>query len=152
MPHKDLAYGRFSRQRYLAEVRGIAFKFKFDEWVAWWIKHLGPNWMELRGNHADQFVMARKKDRGPYSTKNVECITASQNAKDGNFNFPHGNNNPPSWPGIENPRAILTEADVLKIRSLCMKKQLLQKDIASMFGVSIQTISAIHNRVCWKHI
>ena len=71
--------------------RGIAFRFTFERWVAWWEKHLGPDRLSLRGTKSHQYVMARKGDKGSYCVANVECITASKNMTDANHNNPHGN-------------------------------------------------------------
>lgn len=43
----------------------------------------------------------------------------------------------------------LTEAQVLEIRRLTSEGQLLQKEIAKSFGVTISTISKIHRRKKW---
>lgn len=45
----------------------------------------------------------------------------------------------------------LTEADILKIRSMALDGQL-HKDIAERFGVNRQTITKIVNRQRWKHV
>lgn len=59
--------------------RGIEFQFSFDDWVAWWEEHLGPDWLWMRGSYGNQYVMARYYDDGPYAAHNVKCITASKN-------------------------------------------------------------------------
>lgn len=80
----------------------IEFDFEFEEWCMWWKHHLGNNWMEKRGRRADQYVMARYYDDGPYAAHNVKCITASANCREIrsntkkrfnrllNFRFKHG--------------------------------------------------------------
>jgi len=69
----------YHRQKGAAKYRGIEWQFTFDAWVRWWEKQLGSNWMERRGCHSEEYVMARYADRGPYREDNVECITAGQN-------------------------------------------------------------------------
>jgi hypothetical protein len=62
-----------------ARKRGIAFHFTFEEWVEWWYKNLGPNWMKKRGPWKGQYVMSRYNDKGNYEPSNVRCITNTQN-------------------------------------------------------------------------
>jgi hypothetical protein len=92
MPYKDKRFDAFRRQRMESRKRGIAFHFTFEDWVAWWEEHLGLEWLTKRGSKRHQFVMARKGDMGDYHRSNVECITASQNATDNNYNNPDGHN------------------------------------------------------------
>jgi len=70
---------KFIEHKYAARRRGIDFKFTFEEWVAWWEMHLGPDWLEKRGCKKGQYVMARNGDVGPYETRNVKCITCQDN-------------------------------------------------------------------------
>lgn len=49
--------------------------------------------------------------------------------------------------GELNPTAKLTEADVLAIRA--MKGEKLQREIADMFGISRENVSAIHRNKSW---
>lgn len=58
------------------------FHFSFDEWVLWWEKELGPDWLQKRGRRQGQFCMARFRDFGPYEIGNVKCVTSSQNASE----------------------------------------------------------------------
>lgn len=70
----------FLMQRWCAEKkRGIKFQFTYEEWVAWWEKHLGPDWFEKRGPQFNKYVMARYGDKGPYAPWNVKCILAGEN-------------------------------------------------------------------------
>jgi len=83
MPVKDRTtpYQRYKQQRDIAAQRRIPFLFTFEEWVAWWVVQLGPNWQNKRGRKAGQHVMARKGDKGPYAPWNVECITCEANSR-----------------------------------------------------------------------
>lgn len=65
-----------------AKQRGIGFFFTFEEWVSWWEKQLGPDWLSLRGVTKDSYCMTRRNDSGPYIAGNVECKTVSQNSRD----------------------------------------------------------------------
>ena len=119
--------------------RGIEFNFTYEEWVAWWIKHLGPNWFEKRGNCAGQYVMARKGDEGPYSVENVRCITCEQNSKEALGNV-RGN-------------AKLTREQVIVIylelkngpRGTAMR-------LAQEYKVGDITIRSIQKKLTWGHV
>lgn len=54
--------------------------------------------------------------------------------------------------GIDHPRALLTEEQVLEIRALCSCGIVSQRTLAKMYGVSQPTIGAIATRRIWKHI
>lgn len=70
----------FHGQKQRAKTRGIPFLFTQPVWIAWWIAHLGPNWLKLRGARKGFHVMARKGDKGPYAAWNVECVLHEENA------------------------------------------------------------------------
>lgn len=72
----------FLGHRRRAHKRLLVFEFEYDEWKQWWEKHLGPNWLELRGTRKNQYVMARYYDAGPYAAHNVKCILASDNSRE----------------------------------------------------------------------
>jgi hypothetical protein len=57
--------------------RGIEFLFDFETWVTWW----GDDFAK-RGSGADDLVMARKGDEGPYHPDNVYKSTCSENARE----------------------------------------------------------------------
>lgn len=121
--------------------RGIKFQFTYEEWVAWWVKNLGPRWMKLRGHRSGQYVMARNGDSGPYAPHNVKCITANQNHSD-------TAKNGTSTTGIKNAQAKLTEADVKSI-------YLSTDDMfvtARKYGVHHDYVSRIRRGRGWKHI
>jgi hypothetical protein len=78
------AYGKKIRslwgsQKQTSKLRGIEFKFSLDEWVIWWVLHLGVDWHKKRGCRRGQYVMARKFDQGAYEWGNVECILCEDN-------------------------------------------------------------------------
>lgn len=72
---------------------------------------------------------------------NLRWDTRLNNNKD---KIRHGN----STRGEKHPLAKLKEADVFEIKRL-LKNGVYQKEIGAMFGVVIQTISAIKNRKSW---
>ena len=65
----------FLDQRCNARARGISFEFTFDEWVCWWAGDI-----DKRGCGANDLVMARHGDAGPYHPDNVYKSKASDNA------------------------------------------------------------------------
>lgn len=66
----------YGRQRQSARHRGIGWELTFEQW--WQIWQDSGRYAE-RGPKCNQFVMARKWDRGPYAIGNVEIQTAQQN-------------------------------------------------------------------------
>ncbi len=54
--------------------------------------------------------------------------------------------------GEAGPRAILTEADVIRIRQACAAGGISQRKLAAAYGVNQATISLIVRRVNWKHV
>jgi len=69
----------FRQQKASARRRGLRFEFTYDEWVAWWQHHLGDDWMSKKGCRRGQYVMARFKDKGPYTWSNTKCILSEDN-------------------------------------------------------------------------
>ena len=57
-----------------------------------------------------------------------------------------------STSGSKNPRANLTEDQVLEIRRIAKEGKLLQKEIAEKFNIPITTTNHIITRYTWKHI
>ena len=55
----------FKLQRYNAQQRGVEFGFTYEAWIEWWGKDISK-----RGRGADQLVMLRYGDEGPYSSSN----------------------------------------------------------------------------------
>ncbi len=72
----------YQMHRHRAKRSGIKFQFSLDEWINWWIKNLGPQWLKKRGRGKNKYCMARIGDRGPYANDNVKCITNRQNASE----------------------------------------------------------------------
>jgi hypothetical protein len=139
--YKKDANTLFLHSKKHARERGIAFKFTKDEWVSWWKKHLGPDWITKRGCRLGQYVMARIADKGDYEPNNVRCITSSENHNEkkmlGNHAF-----------GIRIPTCKLTEAQVLSIRQ--SKKT--GRQLADKYRVHTETIRYIRLRKTWQHL
>lgn len=54
--------------------------------------------------------------------------------------------------GEKNPRAILTKENVIKIKELLDQEELIQKEIAKMFGVTRSAINHINAGTSWSYI
>lgn len=161
MPIKDPIRSKYNRQILHSKRRGIEFLFTFEEWVRWWECHLGPNWMLLRGNRKNQYVMARKLDQGPYRKDNVDCLTNSQNTRDSNKQNPRGNRNGSFKgrthskatreklrairKGEKNPATKITKQIVYMIKSSTLS----QRELAKQFEVSQAQISNIKTGKSW---
>lgn len=124
----------FVRQRWTSKNRNIPFLFTFEQWVAWWVANLGPDWFKKRGQHRGQYCMGRRNDVGPYSKANTICLTIEKNSQQRN-----------AVKCERHPCAKLTNKDVMAIR----KSTLMHKDLASQFRVSKETIYRIKKHRGW---
>ena len=132
----------FDGQRQAAKSRGIKWYFTFEEWVNWWEDQLGTRWFEKRGRFKDQYVMARDKDKGPYASWNVQCITSSQNVSDMSKNG--------SLPvGKRHPMAKLTEEQV---REIYLSKDLSLEELTRKHNTVIAQIYRIKSRKIWRNV
>lgn len=128
----------YTNARHCAAKRGIGFDFTYEDWVAWWERHLGKDWIDKRGRKIGQFCMARNGDMGIYRQDNVRCIEVSDNHKE---KYSNGRGNF----GEINGSAKLTEDDVAFIRqSTCTNAML-----AKRFGVDASNISLIKSGKTW---
>ncbi len=139
-PRPKTPKGVYITQRENARRRGIDFLFTFEQWVKWWTKRLGPDWFSKRGRHANEYVMARKGDKGPYAVWNVVCVTASRNCADmvANGSLP-----------IEarHPMAKLTEKQVIELYFNPDTRQ-----AARRAGVPTSVAYKIKRKQIWKHV
>ncbi len=71
-PHKA-----FARHVHGAAQRGIPFEMTFEEWWGIWEPHY-----HKRGVRADQFVMCRTGDKGPYAVGNVRIDSPKSNVRE----------------------------------------------------------------------
>lgn len=127
---------KFFSHRERAERHNIEFIFTKPQWVAWWIKQLGPDWGTKRGPKPHQYCMARFNDQGPYAVWNVKCITNAENRAE---------QRPPSA-GEKNGHAKLTKEQALLIRDSSEPR----KKLAVIFGVSVPTICRVQNKNTWS--
>lgn len=75
--------------------------------------------------------------------ENLKWVTREENES---HKFIHGTTSK----GIKNPKAKLTEANVLQIRKL--DKILSRAELSIMFSISKSQLSAIINRISWSHL
>lgn len=131
----------FHHQRHTADLRCIPFTFSFEEWCQWWESQLGPDWFQLRGCKKGQYVMARKRDKGPYSWWNVKCLTASENVSECRINGTRIR-------GARHHKAKLTESEAAFIKT----SKADNKQLAEQFQVTAATIGSIKVGRSWKHL
>ncbi len=62
-----------------AKYRGVPFLLTYRQWLCIWCT--SGHWRE-RGNRPQQYVMARKGDRGAYACGNVSIKTNAQNRQE----------------------------------------------------------------------
>lgn len=128
----------YDQQRSHARQRGIVWQFTFEEWVAWWLKSLGPDWFSRRGKHKGQFCMARCGDVGPYSLKNVKCVTMEANSAETRRRR-----------GSDHWAARLKEKEVI---SILKEKDINDRQIAEKYQISKRLVRAIKAGVRWSHL
>jgi predicted DNA-binding protein (UPF0251 family) len=80
---------------------------------------------------------------GCVNPRHLRWATAQENAEDKTV---HGT----VIKGAKHVLSKLTEADVLRIRSL--QGEMRQRDIASMLGVSLTTVNMVIHRKSWRHV
>jgi hypothetical protein len=66
----------FHTQKSSAKARGIDWQLTLGQWLRIWQE---SGYLDQRGRHADEYVMARHGDVGPYAHGNVTIKTASEN-------------------------------------------------------------------------
>jgi hypothetical protein len=140
--NKNGIYAAFTAHRdFATKKRGLKFLFTFEEWVAWWVDHLGPDWFAKRGRAYNQYVMARIGDKGPYAIWNVECITSQENhrrqVENGTSNY-----------GEKNGTSKLTEEQVIEI--FYSKED--RKKLAARLGITTTPIYQIKTGRTWRHL
>ena len=90
-------------------------------------------------------------DRSDNKLENIRWATRSENIQHAmNQNRMAVSNG--AYKGIGHPQSKLTDKDVLEIKELLSKKELTQKEIAEMFGVTPSNISYIKLGRSWSHV
>lgn len=67
----------YRMQKYNAERRGIPFLLSYKDWLSIW---RASGKLSKRGKRRDQYVMARRGDKGAYRVGNVQIITVRENS------------------------------------------------------------------------
>ena len=70
----------YSQQKSRVEARNQDFDISLEEFVMIW--HLSKKW-DQRGNQAEQYCLARKKRKSPFTIDNVHVITNRENGFNG---------------------------------------------------------------------
>ena len=141
----ERAHKLYRRARYNALNRNVVFEFGPKEWIVWWENNLGVNWIKKRGRRRNQYCMARKGDKGPYATWNVDCILTLQNCADRKTN---GTAKGAIQIGEKNNKAKLTSSSVLKI----FKAKGPSSEVCKSYGVSQCTVNDIRKGRSWTHV
>lgn len=140
------AYGIHKRT---AAKRGIEFHFTLEEWVNWWIKHLGSDWQAKRGRCKGQYQMCRKGDVGPYAEGNVTCDIQEENMRQAHMNnHERGRGHGNCLPGEAHWCAKLTKMQAIEIYA--SKDD--PKALAARYGVTKVQIRAIQLGKRWKSV
>lgn len=121
----------YRSQKYGAQTRGIEFHFTYEQWIAWWEGHLGPDWRLKRGRQRHQYVMARIGDKGHYEPSNVRCVSATENHKERGVSYHK-----------------LSGEEAVKI----FHDERPRRIIAQEFNISRSTVCQIKNRKAWNHL
>lgn len=84
MTKEQLKQAKFKwhQQKQSARRRGIDFDFPFEQWLQFWLD--SGHWHQRGINSADQYVMSRIGDAGPYKHDNVVIKTNKENVLEGN--------------------------------------------------------------------
>ena len=131
--------GRYHQHKGKATARGIPFLLTFEEW--WDIWQASGKW-EQRGTRADQYVMARFGDRGPYERSNVRICLAGDNTDEMRQGLP-----PRSRRGPEEKRA----ADrIYAARSRKRQGHVVKDQIRSQKALGRRMVVRDGIR-CWAH-
>lgn len=128
----------YSDQRKSAIKRGVGWQFTYEDWVAWWMKHLGQNWFEKRGHKTGQYVMARNGDAGPYAEWNIRCALVEENHNDYNYSKPSQLGKP--------HRKRLSDAVVVNVYTMNGT----YRDIAEQVGLTVHDVHRIKCRKAYK--
>ena len=75
-------YVKFNNHKSRAIRQGIDFEFTFEGWFQVW---RDSGHLEERGPGAEQYVMARLGDEGPYKLGNVKIVTRRENIAERQF-------------------------------------------------------------------
>jgi hypothetical protein len=139
MPYRDLVKKAYTDQKNLAKGRGIPFLLSFDEWQKIWND---SGHFSERGKKNGQYCMARFGDKGPYAVGNVEITLVEENNRDA-----------VQSKRVNSPSVKVTPEIVREIRKLYVKNSRGGTLVlARKYGIHVNTVRDIVNRVIWKDI
>ena len=152
--HDDLVWSVVHDVDTLDEALKLEAFYRPAQFVGWNLQRGGelgvePEWYNNPENRQQHSMKTSEATRRGIAAKDTS-EARSQRAK-----LSHANN-PDSYKDIvkgeNNPRAILSEADVVKIKYELLPQGLKNPEIAVMFGVKPYVISFIRTGKNWKHV
>lgn len=132
----------FRMHKRTAAERGIRFYFSFDQWVGWWFKMKGANWLKKRGRHKGLYVMSRRNDKGPYASWNVDCVLFEDNCRARRLN----------GTAARGASIGISKIDDKTAQAIFLADGVSVADIGRQFGVSAGIVRQIKKRICWYHV
>lgn len=152
--HTDLVWSVVHTVETLEEALALEAKYRPSQFVGWNLQKGGelgvePEWYDNPENsqrHSRKTSEATLRGIATKDTREARSERARLNHK----------NNPDSYKDIvrgeRNPKAILSEADVVKIKYVLFPQGLKNPEIATVFGVKPYVISFIRTGKNWKHV
>lgn len=152
--HADLIWSVIHEVSSLEEALALEANYRPKQNIGWNLQRGGeigvePEW------YADQTNSLRHSKKTSEGTLRGIATKDTKEARSERAKLNH-KNNPESYKDIakgeKNPRAILSEADVVKIKYELFDKGLKNPEIAVMFGVKPYVISFIRTGKNWKDV
>lgn len=139
-PLDAYGYGVFQMTRTEAHARGRTGRGIKAHRVSWAVHH-----GEIP---AGLLVLHHCDNRACVNPEHLYVGTDADNVRD---MLARGRHKPAGVTGEEHPRAVLTEDDVIAIRSILRGNRVSQQEVADMFGVHQTQISRIVLRKQWRN-
>lgn len=152
--HKDLVWSVVHEVQTLDEALSFENEYRPFQNTGWNLQKGGevgvePEWYSIPENSLRHSMKTSEATRRGIATKDT-TEARSERAKLNHKNKPESYRD--IVKGEKNPRAILTEADVVRIKYELFPKGLKNPEIATMFGVKPYVISFIRTGKNWKHV
>lgn len=152
--HDNLVYSVLHEVETLEEALSLEGEYRPSQGIGWNLQKGGeigvePEWYSIKENSYNHSKKTSEGTRRGIATKDT-TEARSKRAKENH------KNNPESYKDIvkgeNNPRALLSEVDVVKIKYELFPQGLRNPEIAAMFGVKPYVISFIRTGKNWKHV